>query len=257
MKPPYEGLFDLSGRTALVTGASRGLGVPIAEGLAGAGAKVVLVARKADLLEQVAGSIRSWGGDAVAEPCDLRDEGRIADLARRVGRLDILVNNAGIGTMGPAESDPVKYFRYHLDVNLVAPMTLIRETVNPMLEFGRGRIINVASVLGLRGAHFPQPGYTASKGGLINLTRELAVEWAARGVTVNAIAPGYFHTDMTDLLFETPEYLSVIEGVTPMGRTGDAGDIAGVCVFLASEAARYITGAVIPIDGGSTAIISS
>jgi NAD(P)-dependent dehydrogenase (short-subunit alcohol dehydrogenase family) len=225
----------------------------MAEGLAGAGATVYLAARKADLLEQVAESIRSWGGAAEPVPTDLRDEEQIRALADRVGRLDILVNNAGIGTIGPAEVDPIKYFRYHLEVNLIAVMSLIRETVAPMLEAGRGRIINVASILGLRAAHWPQAGYTASKGGLVNLTRELAVQWAQKGITVNAIGPGYFHTDLTDELFETPEYKEVVERHTPMGRGGEPADIAGVCVFLASDAARYITGQIVCVDGGWTA----
>jgi NAD(P)-dependent dehydrogenase (short-subunit alcohol dehydrogenase family) len=184
---------------------------------------------------------------------DLRDDEAILKLAARVGTLDILVNNAGIGTIGPAESDPIKYFKYHLDVNLVSVMTLIRETVGPMLAAGYGRIINVASILGLRAAHWPQAGYTASKGGLIQLTRELAVQWATRGVTVNAIAPGYFHTDMTDSLFSAGEDADTIVRNTPMGRSGELGDITAPVLFLASEASRYVTGQVVAVDGGWTA----
>lgn len=250
---PFAAQFDLSGRTALVTGSSRGLGVPIAEGLAGAGAKVFLAARKAELLEKVAASIHDWGGEAEPVATDLRDEAQIVALAERVGRLDILVNNAGIGTMGAAEEDPIKFFRYHIEVNLISVMTLIRETVRPMLSASHGRIINVASVLGLRGSRFPQAGYAASKGGLVQLTRELATQWATRGVTVNAVAPGYFRTDMTESHFTSPEELETIVRNTPMGRTGEAADIAGVCVFLSSEAARFVTGQIVAVDGGWTA----
>jgi NAD(P)-dependent dehydrogenase (short-subunit alcohol dehydrogenase family) len=171
------------------------------------------------------------------------------------GGVDVLVNNAGIASSRPAEEESTDGFRRVLETNLVAPFALAREVAMHMLARGRGSIVNVASVLGLVGVgQVPDAAYAASKGGVVNLTRELAAQWARRGVRVNALAPGYFETEMTAAFFEDERGLRWITRKDPMGRPGSPGELDGALLFLASDASSYVTGQVLAVDGGWTAV---
>lgn len=252
-------LFDLTGRAAIVTGGSRGLGVQIAEALGEQGARLVLTARKRDQLDEAAQTLRAEGIEVMVVPCDLSQpdgvDAFVSDVLDRHDTVDILVNNAGATWGAPAEEHPMEAWHKVIDLNLTATFQLTqRVAAATMLPRGRGRVINVASVAGMRGNHPDMMGtiaYNTSKGGVITMTRALAVEWARRGVTVNAIAPGYFPTKMTRGTLEYAQEL--IEQVTPLGRVGGPEDLKGVAVLLASDASAYITGQTIAVDGGLTA----
>jgi NAD(P)-dependent dehydrogenase (short-subunit alcohol dehydrogenase family) len=249
--------FDLSGKAAIVTGGSRGLGAEIAEGLAEAGASVVIAARREEWLGPAVAQLRALGASCEGMVCDVSNPEAAAQLVSRAissfGGLDILVNNAGITWGSPAEEMPVERFRNVIDVNLTGAFLLSQAAGREMLRRRAGSIINVASIAGLRampgGIH--SAGYVASKGGLIALTRELAAKWAPHGIRVNAIAPGFFPSRMTERVLEAHQ--REIEERIPMGRVGRAGELKGVAVFLASAAASYITGQTIAVDGGATA----
>jgi NAD(P)-dependent dehydrogenase (short-subunit alcohol dehydrogenase family) len=251
--------FRLDGRTAIVTGASSGIGVGLAEALAGAGANVVLAARRADALESLAKRLEGQGAEALPVACDVAKD---ADLERlvsatreRFGRIDVLVNNAGINEIVPAEDEPEDIWRRVLDVNLTGAFLCAQRVGREMLAAGSGSIVNVASVLGLvASAQIKQASYVASKAGLVGLTRELAGQWARRGVRVNALAPGWFETEMTADMFADEKSLQWIRSRDPMGRAGRVEELAGPLLFLASDASSYVTGQVIPVDGGWTIV---
>jgi NAD(P)-dependent dehydrogenase (short-subunit alcohol dehydrogenase family) len=252
-------LFDLSGRTAVVTGGSRGLGLQIAEALAEQGARVVLTARKAEQLDRAAGALREQGGDVTTFARDLAQPDAVAAFVDEVldshDAIDVLVNNAGTTWGAPAEEHPLEAWNKVLDLNVTGLFLLTqRVAAASMIPRRSGRIVNVASVAGLKANHPKMMGtiaYSTSKGGVIAMTRALAVEWARYGITVNAIAPGYFPTKMTRGTLEHAQGL--IEETTPLGRTGGAEDLKGVAVLLASDASAFMTGQTIAVDGGVTA----
>ena len=252
-------LFRLDGRVAVVTGASSGMGVAFAETLAGAGARVVLAARREDMLNEVAARIRANGGAALAVRCDVAREEEIDALALRslqeFGRVDVLVNNAGFTTIVPAEQQSLADWRAHVDVMLTGSFLCAQRFGRHMLEAGRGSVINVASMLGVVGSgQVRQAAYAAAKGGQVNLTRELAAQWARRGVRVNALAPGWFPTEMTGDMFADERAMKWLRNRTPMGRGGALAELAGPLLFLASDASSFVTGHVLVVDGGWTIV---
>jgi NAD(P)-dependent dehydrogenase (short-subunit alcohol dehydrogenase family) len=247
--------FRLDGRVAVVTGASSGLGVAFARALAGAGARVVLAARRIAQLEALAGELVAEGASALAVPCDVSQEEAIDALVgatlQRFGRADVLINNAGITTITPAELQSASEFRRTLEVDLVGAFLCAQRFGRVMLQGGGGSIVNVASVLGMVGVgQVPQAAYAAAKGGIINLTRELAAQWARRGIRVNALAPGWFPSEMTAELFGDERSMKWARGRTPMGRTGRNEELAGPVLFLASDASSFVTGQTLAVDGG-------
>jgi len=250
-------VFDVEGRVAAVTGASSGLGARFARVLAAHGARVVLAARREDRITALAEEL---GADrAVAVPADVTDEQSlraVVDTAvQRFGGLYVLVNNAGISRVTPAAEESTEDFRSVLEVNLVALFAACREAARVMLPAGRGSIVNVASTLGLVGVgRIPQGSYAASKGGVVNLTRELAAQWARHGVRVNAIAPGWFPSEMTAEMLGDERGMRYIERTVPMRRPGREGELDGVLLFLASDASSYVCGQTIAVDGGWTAV---
>lgn len=253
-------LFDLSGRVAVVTGGSRGLGVQIAEALAEQGAALVLIARKREMLEAVKGQLERFGVPVHAVPYDLaRREGipgLVGEILAQVGRIDILINNAGATWGAPAEAYPAEAWDKVIGLNLTALFALSQAVVKQaMIPHRRGVIVNVASVAGLQ-ANPPQmagtAAYNASKGGVLALTRALAAEWARYGVRVNALAPGFFPTKMTAATLERAQ--GAIEAATPLGRVGGAEDLKGAALLLASDASAFITGQLIVVDGGASIV---
>jgi NAD(P)-dependent dehydrogenase (short-subunit alcohol dehydrogenase family) len=252
-------MFRLEGRTALVTGASSGLGVAFARGLAGAGASVVVTARRRERLEGLAAELEADGRQTLPVPCDVTREDQVELLVqatlKRFGRLDILVNNAGVSNVAPAEEEALADFRRVLDVNVTAVFLCAKHCGRAMLRAGRGSIINIASIMGLVGiGSLPQAAYNTSKGAIVNMTRELAAQWAKRGVRVNAIAPGWFPSEMTEGMFDNERSIHFIERRTPMGRAGRPEELVGALLLLASDASGYITGQTIVVDGGWTTI---
>ena len=253
------GLFRIDGRVVVVTGASSGIGAALARGLAAAGARVVLAARRLERLEELASKLDAAGGETHVVGCDVTEESEVDRLVAatldRFGRVDVLVNNAGITEVVSAEQESLASFQRILGVNLVGAFLCAQRFGRAMLAGGSGSIVNVASVLGLVAAgQIPQASYTASKGGLVNLTRELAAQWARRGVRVNAIAPAWFDTEMTAEMFDDGRSEKWIRARTPMGRPGRAEELVGPVLFLASDAASYVTGQVLAVDGGWTIV---
>jgi gluconate 5-dehydrogenase len=252
-----DDLFGLHDRVALVTGASAGLGVEFATALAAAGADVALSARRREQLDEVAAHLeRDYGVRALALPADITQqherERLFASVQERLGRLDVLVNNAGIAPTGRAESQWPEAWRSTLDVNLTALFHCCVLAAEAMRAGGHGgRIINVASIFGHLGSSlFRVSAYAASKGGVENLTRQLAVEWARDGITVNAIAPAWFPSEMTAGSLRKEGVEESMASGSPMKRLGRPGELATACLFLASPASSYVTGAIVPVDGG-------
>ena len=254
-------LFNLDGKVALITGGSRGLGFTMAEALGEMGARVALVARKADELEIARASLAAQGIDCMVVAADLAQPATIARIVERVldpwGQIDILVNNAGANWAAPAEDYPDEGWRKVMALNVDAQFALSREVgKRTMIPRRTGKIVNVASIAGLFGNppawQMQTIAYNTSKGALVNFTRALAAEWGRYNINVNAICPGFFPSKMTKTLLERIDR-AVID-LTPLGRLGSDDDLKGSVVFLASEASRHITGQALVVDGGCTIV---
>jgi NAD(P)-dependent dehydrogenase (short-subunit alcohol dehydrogenase family) len=243
--------FKLDGKVAIVTGASSGLGVAFATGLAEAGADVAICARRVERLEETKSAVEALGRRCLAVPADVAKPEDcthvVEETAAQLGRVDILINNAGIGTAHPATRETPDEFRLVIDINLNGSYWMAQACGRVMPE--GGSIVNIGSVLGSTTAGLPQAAYASSKAAIIGLTRDLAQQWTGRkGIRVNALAPGFFHSEMTEQY--PPGYLDQMMFRVPAGRTGDAEELVAAAVFLASDAASYVTGVLLPVDGG-------
>jgi gluconate 5-dehydrogenase len=257
---PLPELFDLSGRVALVTGGSRGLGREMAEGLAEAGAALMLLARHEEDLEPTRQYFRDRGAHCEALVCDVaKPDDVLAAVGKTLadyGRIDILLNNAGISYRAPAEEMELDKWRTVLDTNLTGAFLCAQAAARHMIPRGSGVVLNVASMNAIQGGlpmlDVHNSGYVASKGALVALTRELASKWGRHGIRVNAIAPGYFPSRMTQRVWPKAEALAAER--IPLGRLGREGELKGVAVFLASDASSYLTGQTVVVDGGTVLV---
>ncbi|MBT2644151.1 SDR family oxidoreductase [Bacillus sp. ISL-41] len=249
-------LFSLKGKVAIVTGGGRGLGEQIAIGFAEAGANVVVCSRRVEACEEVSGKLKEIGVDSLALKCDITTPEDVKNVVEQTvekfGRIDILVNNSGASWGAPAEEMPLEAWQKVMNVNVTGTFLMSQAAGKVMLEQGSGKIINIASVAGLKGSNpkvMDAIGYNASKGAVITFTKDLAAKWGPRGIYVNAIAPGFFPTKMSNGLLEKG-CQAILEG-TPLRKFGSDTDLKGVAVFLAASASDYITGDVVIVDGGT------
>ena len=247
-------MFDLQGKVALVTGGNGGIGLGMAEGLARAGARVVIAARNAEKSTAAVDRLKALGSDAFALTADVTDEASVtalfAELAERCGRLDILVNNAGTNVRKPVDQLALAEWHKVMDTNLTSAFLCCRAAHPQLKAAGGGKVINIGSMMSIFGASFA-PAYGASKGGIVQLTKSLAAAWAADNVQVNAVLPGWIQTALTDgARAEVPGLNERVIARTAAGRWGQPEDLAGIAVFLASAASDFITGTAIPVDGG-------
>ena len=251
-------LMDLEGRVGVITGGATGLGLQMATALAEAGANVVICSRKLENCEEAAHGIEKLGVKALAYGCDVTKPEQVEALKeatlQKFGRVDALINNAGRAWVAPVEDLPLERWQQVLDLNITAPFLCSQALGREMIKAKRGKIINIASIAGLVGRNpksYNSIAYGTSKGALVNFTRDLAVKWAQHNIQVNAICPGFFVTPINEKMFvkNSEQILREI----PLARTGTDNDLKGIAVLLASDASNFMTGAIIPVDGGSTA----
>lgn len=254
-------MFDLTGKVALVTGASSGLGVQFAKALAQQGADIAICARRVEKLEAVKKEIEAIGVKCFAYKCDVLDTASISEMVKAVedhyGKIDILVNNAGVGDSVPAEDTPDDGWNRVIGTNLNGVFFVAREVGKVMIKNGYGKIINIGSLhseVVMSNKAWPVAAYAAAKGGVKMMTKALATEWARKGITVNAIGPAYFESEMTGDVFEGGGMDAVTDAYCPMGRAGRPGELNGALIYFASDASSYTTGQILFVDGGWTAI---
>ena len=253
--------FDLTGQVAVVTGCSTGLGVQMAKALASQGANIVALARRQNLIDEVAADLeKTYGVKAIGVACDITDSERVEAAVAKVmevfGRIDILINNAGTGAVAPAEDITDEQFANEMNIDLFGTFKMAREVAKKaMIPAGYGRIINIASMYGLVGNKIaPASPYHAAKGGVVNLTRALAAEWGDKGITVNSICPGYFETPLTKETLESEFFQSYAKTMIPMARYGKEGELDSAAIFLAAPTSTYVNGVILPVDGGYTSL---
>ncbi len=253
--------FDMKDSVAIVTGASSGLGVQMAKALANQGATIVCMARRQNLIDEVAAEIReTYDVNAIGIRCDITDtesvNAAVDQVLEKYGRIDVLVNNAGTGAVAPAEDITDEQFENEFNIDLFGSFKVTRAVARKaMIPAGYGRVINIASMYGLVGNKVaPASPYHAAKGGVVNLTRALAAEWGKYGITVNAICPGYFYTPLTQETLDSEFFQANARTMIPMERYGNEGELDTAAIFLASPSTTYVTGAVLPVDGGYTAM---
>jgi gluconate 5-dehydrogenase len=255
---PMHPLFDLTGRVALVTGSSRGIGSALARALASAGARIVLNGRDAATLEAARARLAAEGADCTVAAFDVTDEAgataAIAQVERGYGPIDILVNNSGITVRRPLEDFETADWDRIMATNLTGAFKVGRAVVRHMIPRGRGKIINICSINSELARYSIAP-YVTSKGALKNLTKGMAIDWARHGIQVNGLAPGYFATELTAPLVADREFTGWVEKRVPMGRWGDVKDLGGAAIFLSSAASDFMTGQMIYVDGGLTASV--
>ncbi len=251
--------FDLTGQVAVVTGCSTGLGVQMAKALANQGANIVALARRQNLIDEVAADIeKTYGVKAIGVACDITDTDQvdkaIDTILEKFGRIDILINNAGTGGVTPAEDVPDEMFANEMNIDLFGTFKVARAAAKKaMIPAGYGRIINIASMYGMVGNKIAGSApYHAAKGGVVNLTRALAAEWGSKGITVNSICPGYFYTPLTKETLDSDFFQQNAKTMIPLERYGNEGELDTAALFLASPASSYVTGTILPVDGGYT-----
>lgn len=258
MTPSNLNLFDLTGRTALITGASSGIGLALAGGLARAGARVVLNARGQEKLARAADNLRAQGADVQTAAFDVTDSAAVTDGIARVeaefGPIDILVNNAGMQRRAPLEQFETAQWHELMKTNVDSVFLVGQAVARYMIPRGRGKIINICSVQSELGRPGIAP-YTASKGAVKMLTKGMAIDWGQYGIQVNGLGPGYFKTELTQALVDNPEFTAWLVGRTPSRRWGNVEDLVGAAVFLASKASDFVNGHILYVDGGVTATL--
>ncbi|WP_417584851.1 SDR family oxidoreductase [Pelagibacterium sp.] len=247
--------FDLTGKTALITGSSQGIGYALAEGLASHGARVILNGRSSDKLEAATAALRADGHDAHAVPFDVTDpenvSSAIESIEARIAPIDILINNAGMQHRAPLEDFPHDKWDALMRTNLTSVFYVAQAVARFMIPRGHGRIVNIASATSELARASVAP-YTAAKGAVRNLTRGMATDWAGKGLQVNAIAPGYFKTPLNKALIDDEKFTAWLEARTPAGRWGNLDELKGAAIFLASDAASFVNGHTLYVDGGLT-----